>query len=112
MFVRGVMVLRSEQFAVLNETQTIGEFIVKRARGHIVFFGKLIDPARAGGARDFLDMFDELCPDAFAARPGAGSGSSVKVFLAWTTPEIRQAILVDNPSRLYDFRDTGAPSCD
>lgn len=27
----------------------------------------------------------------------------LKVFLNWTTPESRQAILVDNPSRLYDF---------
>ena len=30
----------------------------------------------------------------------------LKVFLDWTTPEIRQATLVENPSRLYDFLDT------
>jgi predicted TIM-barrel fold metal-dependent hydrolase len=28
----------------------------------------------------------------------------LKVFLTWTSPRDRQAILVDNPARLYDFR--------
>jgi predicted TIM-barrel fold metal-dependent hydrolase len=29
------------------------------------------------------------------------------VFLDWTTPANRQAILVDNPARLYDFPHSG-----
>src|SRR4029078_9909558 len=59
---------RSEQFAVLDETRSIGQLVVKRTRGYIVFFGEPIDAARAGGSRDCLDSSDEFGPDTFAAR--------------------------------------------
>jgi hypothetical protein len=49
------------------KSERSAEFIVKRARRHVVFFGKPIDPVRAGNARDFLDLFYELCPNALAA---------------------------------------------
>ena len=35
--------------------------------------------------------------------PAPGAARLLKVFLDWTTPDHRQPILVDNPSRLYDL---------
>jgi hypothetical protein len=42
----------------------------------------------------------------WACQRPAPDARLLKVFLNWTTPENRQAILVDNPSWLYDFSDT------
>ena len=36
-------------------------------------------------------------------RPGAGRMRLREILLEWTTPAQQQAILVDNPARLYDF---------
>ena len=38
--------------------------------------------------------------------PVLDAASLLKVFLDWTTSDGQQAVLVDNPARLYDFADT------
>ena len=38
--------------------------------------------------------------------PVLDAASLLKVFLDWTTFDGQQAVLVDNPARLYDFADT------